>query len=250
MRKIHKIRYVIWLVVGLSLFISGCPFKSGVEGKAWFRYASKYDQARNIAIANAAAKKETFMEDVARMSKPKQKFLRAKQPTETEIISVLRSPNRRFQRVGLVAMCLKPIETDQLIDILFEFLQDQDKDLRWYAVYSLLDFTKFPESKKDSLGRRLLGIIKSEKDLELFIKKFTLLAKFPSEEAALFLTEQLIKEGKENYLYRNFAFNALKKMGNTYYDQAAEYVKNHGSSEIKEEFLEREKSWIDFYKAK
>jgi hypothetical protein len=29
---------VIWLVVGLSLFISGCPFKSGVEGKAWFQY--------------------------------------------------------------------------------------------------------------------------------------------------------------------------------------------------------------------
>ena len=97
MRNINKIRYVTWLVVGLSLFISGCPFKSGVEGKAWFRYASKYDQERNITIANAVAKNGLsgpLIEDLAKMSKIKQKFLRAKQPTETEIISVLRSPNR------------------------------------------------------------------------------------------------------------------------------------------------------------
>jgi hypothetical protein len=37
------------------------------------------------------------------------------------------------------------------------------------------------------------------------------------------------------------AFKALKEMGNSYYDQAAEYVNKHGSSEIKEELLEREK---------
>ena len=237
---------MIWFVIGISLFISGCPFKSGVEGKAWFRYASKYDQARNIAIANAAAEKETAMEDLARMDKPKQKFLRAKQPTETEIISVLRSPNRRFQRVGLAAMSLKPIETDQLIDILFEFLQDQDPEFRWYAIVSLEKFTKFPESKKVSLGKQLLEIIKKEKNKGLSIQKFSLLAKAPSEEAARFLTEQLMKEGEENYLYRNFAFNALKEMGDSYYEEAAEYVNKHGSPKIKKELLEREKSWVDF----
>ncbi|MGB2807349.1 MAG: hypothetical protein WBC22_06400 [Sedimentisphaerales bacterium] len=231
------------MVVGLSLFISGCPFKSGIEGKAWFRYASKFDKARNICLANDAAKKGTAFEDLARMDKLKQKFLLAKQPTETEIISVLKSPNRRFQKIGLVAMSLKPIETEQLTEILFGFLQDNDFYFRVDALYSLDKFTKFPESKKAGLGKQLLEIIKNEKDKGLFIQEFSLLAKFPSEEAALFLTEQLMKEGKENYLYRNFAFNALKKMGNSFYDEAAEYINKHGSSEIKKEHLEREKSW-------
>ena len=237
-----KIWYLIWLVVGLSLFNSGCPFKSGVEGKVWFQYASKYDQARNIAEANAAAKGPT-MEGVAKMSKIKQKFLRAKQPAETEIISVLRSPNRRFQKVALVAMSLKPIETDQLTDILFEFLRDQEPEFRWYAMLSLDKFTKFPESRKADLGKQLLEIIKNEKEDVLPLpQRFTILAKFPSEEAALFLTEQLMKEGKERriLIFRLMAFKALKKMGDSYYDQAAQYVNKHGSSEIKKELLERE----------
>jgi hypothetical protein len=37
-----------------------------------------------------------------------------------------------------------------------------------------------------------------------------------------------------------YAFYALKKMGNSFYDEAAEYVKKHGSPEIKKELLERE----------
>ncbi|NIV97891.1 hypothetical protein GWN26_01560 [Candidatus Saccharibacteria bacterium] len=240
MRKIHKIWYVIWLVAGLSLFISGCPSKSGVEGKAWFRYASKFDEARNITMANDDAKKGTTDEDFARMDKIKQKFLRAKQPTETEIISVLKSPKRRFQKTGLVAMFLKPIETEQLTEILFGFLQDKDNHFRINALYSLKKFTKFPESRKADLGKQLLEIIKHEKSKEIFLAEFHLLAKFPSEEAALFLTEQLMKEGKENYLNRNLAFYALKKMGNSYCDEAAEYVKKHGSPEVKKELLERE----------
>jgi hypothetical protein len=253
MRKIYKIWSVIWLVVGLSLFTSGCPCKSGVEGKAWFRYASKYDQARNIAEANAVAKKRTFTQDVTRMSKIKQKFLRARQPTETEIISVLRSSNRRFQKVALVAMSLKPIETNQVTDILFEFLRGQEPELRWYAMLSLDKFTKFPESKKADLGKQLLEIIKNEKDDALPLpQRFTILAKFPSEEAVRFLTEQLMKEGKEDLIciFRYAAFRTLKEMGDSYYDEAAEYVNKYGSPEIKEEFLEREKTWIDIHKAK
>jgi len=244
MRKINKIWSVIWLVIGLSIFISGCPFKSGVEGESWFRCASEFDQARSKLIANEVAGKKSAIQDISKMSQIKQKFLRAKQPTETEIISVLRSPNRRFQRVGLVSMSLKPIETYQLIDILFDFFQDQDRDYRWYAVDAFLDFTNIPESKKNSLRKRLLETIKSEKNQELFIKKFSLFAKFPSKEAALFLTEQLMKEGKENRLYRSFAFRTLKKMGDSYYDEAAEYVNKHGSPEIKKELLKLKKANI------
>ena len=243
-RKTKKIWYVIWIAIGISFFISGCPFKSGIEGKAWFQYASKYDQARSKMIANDVAKKGTFIQDLTCMGKMKRKFLRAKQPTETEIISVLRSPNRRFQKVGLAAMSLKPIETEKLTDILFEFLRDQEPEFRCYAFLSLDEFTKFPESRKPDLGKQLLEIIKNEKDDALpFPQRFTILAKFPSEEAAQFLTEQLMKEGKERriLIFRLMAFKALKAMGNSYYDQAAEYVNKHGSPEIKEEFLEREK---------
>ncbi len=240
-RKIHKIWYLIGLVVGLSLFISGCSSKSGVEGKAWFRYASKYDQAMSKMWASGGA-----LQDYNKVLKIEQKYLRAKQPTETEIISVLRSPNRRFQKVALVAMSLKPIETDQLIDILFELLQEQDPEFIWYALESLAKFTKFPESKKAELGKQLLGIIKIRKENELSPREISLLAKFPSKEAASFLTEQLMKEGKENRisLFRYLAFRALKKMGDSFYDEAAEYVNTHGSSEIKKELMDWENSWI------
>jgi hypothetical protein len=238
MRKINNIWYMIWFVIGVSLFISGCPFKSGVEGKKWFRYASKYDQAWIKTWASGGA-----IQDYNKTIKIRQKFLREKQPTETEIISVLRSPNRRFQRVGLAAMSIAPIETDQLTEILFEFLQDQDPEFRWYAISSLKKFTQFPESKKADLGKQLLEIIKTKKDNESSIEEISLLAKFPSEEAALFLTEQLMKEGKENRIriFRYVAFRALKEMGDSYYDEAAEYVNKHGSPEIKKELLEQEK---------
>ncbi len=236
----NNIWYVIWLVVGLSLFNSGCPFKSGVERKAWFRYASKYDKAIDKMAASGGA-----LEDYSKVYKMEQKYLRAKQPTETEIISVLRSPKRRFQRVALVAMSLKPIETDQLIDILFEFLRNQEPEFRWYAMLSLDKFTKFPDSRKADLGKQLLEIIKKEKDeaLPLF-QQFNLLVRLPSEGTVQFLTEQLMKEGKEQRieLFRILAFRALKEMGDSYYDEAAEYVNKHGSPEIKKELLELEKA--------
>ena len=238
MRRIHKIWYVIWLVVGLSLFLSGCSDKSGVEGKAWFQYASKYDQAMSEMWASGGA-----LQDYNKVLIIEQKFLRAKQPTETEIISVLRSANRRFQKIAVVAMSIKPIETDKLIDILFEFLQDQDPVFRWYTLESLVKFTKFPESKKSDLGKQLLEIVKTRKDNELSPREISLLGKFPSEEAALFLTELLVKKGEESHIriFRVVAFKALKKMGNSYYDEAAEYVNKHGSPKIKKEFLELEK---------
>jgi len=252
MKKTNNIWYGIWFVIGTSLFISGCPFKSGVEGKPWFRYASKYDQARSKTIANDIAGKKSALQDLTEMETIKQKFLRAKQATETKMISVLKSPNRRFQRVGLVAMSLKPIETDRLFEIVFRFLQDHDREFRWYAVSSIENFTILPESKKADLGKQLLEIIKNRDVNELSIEEFLLLAKFPSKEAALFLTEQLMKEGKGNHMriFRFAAFIALKKMGNSFYDEAAEYVNNHGSPEIKKEFLELEKAWIGYKSTK
>ncbi|MHC4738913.1 MAG: hypothetical protein ACYS9Y_08435, partial [Planctomycetota bacterium] len=77
MRKIHRIWYVICLVVGISLFITIYPFKSGIEGKAWFRYASKYDHAMSKVAASGGA-----IKDFNKALKIEQKFLRARQPTE------------------------------------------------------------------------------------------------------------------------------------------------------------------------
>jgi len=228
----------IKLVVALSLFISGCSFKSGVEGKKWFQYASKYDQAMRKMAASRGA-----LQDYSKAHKTGQKFLQTEQPTENEIMSVLRSPDKRFQRVGLAAMSLKPIETDQLIDILFEFIKDQDPELRWYARYALMKFAKFPESTRAERGKQLLEIIKSRPGKELSFEEMLVLAKFPSKEAAQFLTEQLLKEGKENKVFRICAFRSLKEMGNSYYDEAADYVKNHGSPDIKKELLEQENYW-------
>jgi hypothetical protein len=45
------------------------------------------------------------------------------------------------------------------------------------------------------------------------------------------------------WLLLEYAFYALKKMGNSFYDEAAEYVKKHGSPEIKMELLGWENSW-------
>ncbi len=240
MRKFNNVWYRIWFIIGVSLFISGCPFKSGVEGKAWFQYASKYDLALRKMWASGGA-----LKDYSKANKAGQKFLQAKQPTEDEIISVLRSPDKRFQIVGLAAMSLKPIETDQMTDILFEFLKDQDPELRWYARYALIKFTKFYESTRAERGKQLLEIIKSRPGKELSFEEMLILAKFPSKEAAKFLTEQLMKEGKDNHIriLRVAAFRALKEMGDSHYDEAADYIKNHGSPEIKKDLLDQENNW-------
>jgi HEAT repeat protein len=233
MRKSNNIWHMIWLIIGISLFTSGCPFKSGVEGKAWFQYALKYDQAlRKMAASGGSLK------DLNKAYKMREKFLRSRQPTEDEIISVLRSPDKKQKKVGLAAMSLKPIETENLTDILFEFLKDQDPEYRWYARYALMRFTKFPESSKADRGKQLLEIIKSRPEKELSFEEMLVLAKFPSKEAAQFLTEQLLKEGKENKVFRVCAFRSLKEMGDSYYDEAAEYVNNHGSPEMKKELLD------------
>ena len=246
MRKINKIWYVIWLVIGFSIFISGCLFKSGVESKAWFKYASKYDQAWSNFVANA--ENERFLGYLSEMSKMKQKFLRAKQPTEGEIISVLGSPNRKFQRTGLAAMALKPIEAGQLIDILFKFLQDPNYYFKGYACSARDEFKQFPESRKPELGKKLLEIIKNENEKGkhgIAFQEFSLLSKCPSQDAAQFLSEQFMKEGEENKANRYAAFRTLKKMGDPYYAQAVEYVNNHGSSEVKKEFLNNQNYWKD-----
>ena len=78
---------------------------------------------------------------------------------------------------------------------------------------------------------------------KLPFQEFSLLAKCPSQETSQFLIRQLLREGNDNRAFRLAAFRALLKMGNPYYDQAAEYVKNNGSAEIQKEFLDRQ----DFY---
>ena len=80
MRKINKLLYIICFVIGISILFLGCSFKSGVEKKAWFRYASKYDQAMSKVEASGGASQDQY-----KMEKIGQKFLQAKQPTETEM---------------------------------------------------------------------------------------------------------------------------------------------------------------------
>ena len=48
MKLINKFWYTIWLVIVITIFILGCSSKSGVQGKKWFQYASKFDQARRL----------------------------------------------------------------------------------------------------------------------------------------------------------------------------------------------------------
>jgi hypothetical protein len=245
MRKSNEIWYAIWFVVAVSLFISGCPFKSGVEEKEWFQYASKLDQERKKTLAHMAANKGEFIVDIAKIKKISQKLLRVRQPTETEIISALRSPNRRFQRVALVAMSIKPIETEKVMDILFVFFQDEDPEFRLHALLSLEQFSKIPESRKADFGKRLFEIIKTREDNELSPQELSSLAKVPSEEAAGFLTEQLMRDGEDIRLFRYCAFKALREMGDSYYNEAAEHVNKHGSPEIKKDLLAWEKPLLE-----
>jgi HEAT repeat protein len=242
MRKTNHVRHEIWLAIAVFLLVSGCPSRSGVEGNEWFRCASEFDEARNALYANDAARSGTAADDLARINRLQHKFLSAKQPTETEIVFVLKSPDRRLQKVGLAAMCLRPIETDQMVDILFGYLRDKDFYFRTDALYALDKFTQFPESRKSELGRQLLEIVKTREG-DLSAQEILLLGRFPSEESAQFLIGQLMKEGKDNRIIRYSAFEALKKMGDLYYDKAAEYVNVHGSPEAKKELPDLEKSW-------
>ena len=227
------------LTIACFLFISGCSDKSDLERKAWFQCVSKYDRAMMQTWESDWA-----LKDYSKVLKIKQKYLQISQPSETEIVSVLRSSSRNFQRVALVAMSIKPIETDQMADVLFEFLQDQDPVFRWYTLESLDKFSNFSEIKKADLGEKLVEIVRTRQDDELSPREFTLLANFPSEKAALFLTEQLMREGEERRIstFRYFAFKALKEMGNSYYDKAVKDMYKHGSSEMKKELLVWEKS--------
>jgi hypothetical protein len=239
--KINRIRYAALCVVGISLILIASPFKSGVEQRAWFQYAIKFDSAGSKMNANA--ENELGLKYFAERRKMQLRFLLAKQPTEDEILSVLTSPDRKLQKVGLIAMSIKPIETDQVIAVLFQFLQDQDRDIRAIAAGSLGGFTQFPESKKAVLGKQLLETITKEENTGVLFVEIPLLGKFPSQEAAAYLTEQLMKEGDDNRIRRYSAGDALKAMGDSFYDKAAEYVKKHGSAEIKKELLNREEYW-------
>jgi len=62
------------------------------------------------------------------------------------------------------------------------------------------------------------------------------------------LTQELMKkqEGKEISILRFAAFRALKEMGNSFYDEAADYVKTHGSPEVKTEFSKLEQAWVGY----
>jgi hypothetical protein len=234
---------IIILFIGISLFIFGCMFKSGLEKKEWFRYAAKYDSQRQKLDKSGG-----LIKYFSNMEKMRHKFLQSEQPSESEIISVLKSKDMRTQKIGLVAMSLKPIQTDQLADILIEFLQDQDFYFKQYACSALDQFAFFSESKKPQLEKQLLQIVKEEipkGKKGIAFQEFSLLAKVPSQETATFLEEQLIKEGKENRILRLAAFVALKKMGDSYLDRAAEYVKENGNVELQKEFLGNQNYYND-----
>jgi len=144
----------------------------------------------------------------------------------------------------LVAMSIKPIETDQVVDIVFEFVQDPDPVFRWYALESLAKFSTFSEITRAKLGERLLPIVKARKDEDLSPREFALLAKFPSEKTARFLTEQLMRDGEEIRIstLRYAAFRALKEMGAPYYDNAIKEVHTNGAPGIRRRILLWEKS--------
>jgi hypothetical protein len=198
-------------------------------------------------IQNDLAGKNRALKDWAGMSKMAQKFRGGAQPTEDEIVSLLSSPDRNLQRVALAAMSLKPIETDRLIDVLFGFLDDGDYYFKAYALAALDEFTDFPQSQKPELGRRLLQIVRSRPRDDLMPEEVLLLARFPSQEAAVFLTDILITEGSDRrtQLFRFVAFKTLKQMGDSYYDQAAACADQLCTPQIKEELLDWESVWQD-----
>ena len=239
MKTACNILLVVSRAIVLILFVSGCSDKTELEGNAWFRCAEKYDRAMTDMWAS-----DGTMKAYNTVSQIKQQYLQTSQPSETELVSMLQSPNRHFQRVALVAMSIKPIDTDQIVDALFKFLQDRDPDFRWYALESLAKFSTFSEITRANLGEKLLQIVKARKDEDLSPREFTLLAKFPSEETARFLTEQLMREGEETRIsmLRYVAFRALREMGAPYYDNAIKEVHTNGAPGIRRSILMWEKS--------
>jgi hypothetical protein len=242
------------------LFVSGCSDKPELEGDAWFRCAEKYDRVMTDMWASGGTVKAyntvlQIKQQYLQTSQPseiellsmllqiEQQYLQTSQPSETELVSMLRSPNRHSQRVALVALSIEPIETDQIVDALFEFLQDRDPAFRWYALESLAKFSTFSEITRANLGEKLLQIVKARKDEDLSPREFTLLAKFPSEKTARFLTEQLMKEGEETRIsiLRHVAFRALKEMGASYYENAVKDVHKNGGPGIRRDILMWEK---------
>ena len=260
-----KAAYHILIVASLTIvpfpFVSGCSDKPELEGDAWFRCAEKYDRVMTDMWASGGTVKAyntvlQIKQQYLQTSQPseiellsmllqiEQQYLQTSQPSETELVSMLRSPNRHFQRVALVAMSIKPIETDQVVDIVFEFVQDPDPVFRWYALESLAKFSTFSEITRAKLGERLLPIVKARKDEDLSPREFALLAKFPSEKTARFLTEQLMRDGEEIRIstLRYAAFRALKEMGAPYYDNAIKEVHTNGAPGIRRRILLWEKS--------
>ncbi len=232
--------FVTLFIIAASALISGCPNKSAVESKPWFKYASKYVKA--MRKMSQSGGKLRYYDKAYKIG---EKFLQSQQPAEDEIITVLTSPVKEHKIAGLAAMSIKPIETDKVTDILFEFLKDKDWELRWFARCALWKFKDFPESRKDELGNRLLEIMNSRKANELSLEEIMLLQKFPSKESAHFLTEQIMREGNDvnTAIYKACSFQTLKRMGGSYYDDAADYIRKNGSPEIKEELSQREESW-------
>ncbi len=217
------------------------PFVQGIQGARWFSTASEYEQALNKMWASGGA-----LEDFAEVRKKQKLLLKRKLPSEKIIINILESPNREIQKTGLAGMSLKPVETEKVMDILIEFLQDDDIECRYYATKSLNAFKEFPEPRRESLGNLFLEIIKKEEEGQSIpIEGYSLLAKCPSKNTAQFLTEKLMLDGEDRntLISRLFAFSALKEMGESYYSQAVEYVNEHGSKDIKKKLLEQEKAW-------
>jgi hypothetical protein len=241
-KKNIEICSAISLFIGLSLFASSCRAKPNIEKTVWFQRASQYDQARTRMLKNIGTSEEKFVNDFFETDKRKQQYLQAKQPTEEEIVSVLRSPNIRVQRVGLAAMSLRPIETAQVRNILFEFITHPDRDFRLYVVFSLEEF-KSPSLQSTELEQQLLELLKAEGDAEVLFQGIPLLGKFHIEEAVPYLTDQLMKEGDENVIFRFAAFVALKEMGEPYYAKAADYINRYGSSEVRKDLSDREHWW-------
>ncbi len=222
---------VVWstgFVLGMFLSLCGCSRRSDVENTDWFKCAQKYDKAYSKMLMEMD--RETLEKDLMdEVSKLREKFLQSRQPEQSEIVSVLRSPSRKLQRIGLAAMSLRLAQTDEVVEILFEFLQGQNREFRWYAVHALGELRPLEEAKRASWGRQLLEITRRERDVQIQMKEIFLLGELGCEEAIPFLTEQLMKEGEEYFGLRVVAYLSLWKMGGPFYDKVA----NYSSAEIR-----------------
>ena len=140
-------------------------------------------------------------------------------------------------------MAIQPVQTDKVTEILIESLKDQEWYYKRYALFALEDYECFSEHKKAIWGAKLLEIICNEEDEGISIREYSLLAKFPSEEAAQFLAEQLLKEGEKEKTRRQFAYHALRDMGSEFSEKSLAHVDLHASPEMKKEILKLEEIW-------